>query len=662
MPGLMDLPDELLVLITEDITDGMWVQPKYPSPQLHFRFVNKTFYRIWCHVALTRLEIVKEVIRNSFYFKPLLKKKLILLKWDAFRAGRAQKITFLSVLEQLTNELTPLLSSLPEPFRPDNADQTCREALITAVHVYWKSKVIIRALSPNDRSHPASDKYYDKNHPLENASVILGPYAREDSIGEQLQESLWIPAAIGNGRLLEFLLEQTTKDPGRPRLALPLNIAIRAGHPHVVRILLESGADPSTKDHLGNTALHHAVNPSHHAVYRRDRDIIQMLLRSGMDIERLNGEQQTALGLAAHRYEDEVVRQLVEGGADIDNPFHSTRKGSARFGLPITLLGFASETNIPQSSDLVRFLLQRGAAVNLPPERSCYLASALILALHAGHGLVVKMLLEAGATLEEGELHRAVHVTVARSRSRLLPPDEAGSDGDHPVPPGADVRRPNDILILSRADRGFGLSCRQHPGIREYLKRVAREGDTALISLLMDKISNSKDAGCIYSATMPEAAQSGHGELLEMLLRRGADLWRKHHLDYLLRKAAGSGHDHVIELLLKRGAGVEAGFATGATSLHRAASGGYPSTVRLLLNHGANLNAVDANNNTPFLRALERGRTAVVCLLLYDYQPSIQNPTTAQLKILKLAKRHDTEGLLTAIQWAFPELESDSDT
>lgn len=99
----------------------------------------------------------------------------------------------------------------------------------------------------------------------------------------------------------------------------------------------------------------------------------------------------------------------------------------------------------------------------------------------------------------------------------------------------------------------------------------------------------------------------------------------KSELDSRLLKAAKEGHDDVIEKLLREGANINAvseGFRE--TPLHKASDYGHGNVVRTLLDNGANVNSQDEDGWTPLYFASRAGFASIVNLLLF---PSGSNVT-----------------------------------
>ena len=104
-------------------------------------------------------------------------------------------------------------------------------------------------------------------------------------------------------------------DQGTPDGFTALTMAARNGHPRVVRILLDHGANASIVDDCGYAALHACVecgNTDEHLA------VIRTLANDGVDLDLPVGDSLagTALHLAARRGRSEVMSVLIEAGAN----------------------------------------------------------------------------------------------------------------------------------------------------------------------------------------------------------------------------------------------------------------------------------------------------------------------------------------------------------
>lgn len=136
----------------------------------------------------------------------------------------------------------------------------------------------------------------------------------------------------------------------------------------------------------------------------------------------------------------------------------------------------------------------------------------------------------------------------------------------------------------------------------------------AEISLIAGADANERDEA---KTSLHRAAENGYEAVVELLLRRGADLMSTDSFGRTpLLCAAKNRHKTVVELLLKFGANQDSQDIDGRTSLSWAAENGHETMVKLLLGFGANPDSEDAGGRTSLSWAAENGHETVVRLLL----------------------------------------------
>ncbi|KAF4817562.1 Ankyrin-1 [Colletotrichum siamense] len=133
----------------------------------------------------------------------------------------------------------------------------------------------------------------------------------------------------------------------------PLSYAVMYKHYDTVRVLLENGEDVDEDNyHVSSGIWDNARNPLQSAVEKGDLYLIDLLLKSGADVNapaaKYNGA--TALQLAAITGKLGILRTLIEHGADINAP-------GAKSGGRTTLEGAAEHGRI----DVIQYLLSIGA-------------------------------------------------------------------------------------------------------------------------------------------------------------------------------------------------------------------------------------------------------------------------------------------------------------
>ncbi|MCJ1469064.1 hypothetical protein MMC07_007696 [Pseudocyphellaria aurata] len=127
---------------------------------------------------------------------------------------------------------------------------------------------------------------------------------------------LHLVATSGDENLVKLLLDHGAKIEEKDNNgSTALHSAVRAGHVTVAQLMLEHGAIPVGKDRLGLTLLHHAVrlmNGSEALL------MSQLLLKHGANPNEMNTG--SVLVWAAETGREEIVRNLLDHGAEVDKP------------------------------------------------------------------------------------------------------------------------------------------------------------------------------------------------------------------------------------------------------------------------------------------------------------------------------------------------------
>jgi ankyrin repeat protein len=290
------------------------------------------------------------------------------------------------------------------------------------------------------------------------------------------------------------------------------------------------------------------------AADRGSLDVVKLLLARGADVnaKEARGGQSALMWAVAENHPD-IVRALVEGGADV----------RARSSGGFTPLLFAAQQG---DVDSARILLDAGADVNEGTPKD---GSALLIAAATGHDDLTTFLVERGADPNAVDpkglsvLHLAAwRPDMQNSLQSLL---ARGADPNARLPKDIPGRGPEAISLVGATP----------------LLLAAEVGNTAAVRLLA---SSGADLGVKTDKnTTPLMVAAGVG----------------HFEDDREVLATRTGRRETARLLVELGADVNAVGENGWTALHGAAYTGSDDTISLLVEHGASIDKMDRFGQTP---------------------------------------------------------------
>ncbi|KAL1864709.1 hypothetical protein Daus18300_007511 [Diaporthe australafricana] len=304
----------------------------------------------------------------------------------------------------------------------------------------------------------------------------------------------------------------------------PLMLAAMNGNVALIRWLLRRGSDINRTSRSGKHALFYAVEESHHtaamellkhdipptldiqsdgpnslleaAVAEGDTSLVEILLDAGADMEFKNSNKQTVLSMAVYKQQTDVVKLLLERGVDVSNR-------DSRGWTPLLISIYYNS-----STETLRLLVDSGANLNdrlgSPGDTSG--PTALHLAMNNANRDKLRTLLEFHTSID-------LNLRDAHGNTPLL----AAGKWDSPqivecqkllVRAGADVNDTNsdgECLLMKSS----------------YWAETASAVHDFLLSrpeIHVDTVSPK------YGTPLQVACRNGHIQLVNKLIRRGADV------------------------------------------------------------------------------------------------------------------------------------------
>ncbi|KAL7936459.1 ankyrin repeat-containing domain protein [Trichoderma chlorosporum] len=286
-------------------------------------------------------------------------------------------------------------------------------------------KLIDRGADPNKMDKDGWTPLHAAVIKAQNSVIqfLLDKVHNGDTIFKQLS------ARLNDDNEQAMLGEKAEMKLGGSSVVQGLRSAVNSGHIERMLSLLENGADIDEMDQIGGTT---ALTM---AVWLGRRDIVDILLKNGADVNTPNRADETALHIAVGMGDDDMVQLLVENGADVNNRRYkwsplliAAEKG---YQTIVQLLASnAADVNATdyhgrsalhwaakqKPDDITRFLIAKGAVVDAVDDRE---KTPLIWAIEAKNNDTVEALLMAGADVKS-ETCLALHAAAYSGRDEIV--------------------------------------------------------------------------------------------------------------------------------------------------------------------------------------------------------------------------------------------------
>ena len=400
----------------------------------------------------------------------------------------------------------------------------------------------------------------------------------------------------------------------------PLFSAAARNQLEIVKLLLEKGANVNIVSKNTKHTLLHSVCQS------GALDSFKLIIDKAEDVNATNNQGQTAIMLASYARQPEMVKALLEKGADPNIV--------SKDGYMTSALHAACVQCMPEA---VEALLGKKAKVS---NKDLNGDTPLHVAARGGHSQypqpltdesrkkfakIVQMLLKANANINVKNKQEATPLSLAIGRQNFLAVDAMipkTEDFSFEVPGEASILHwacrhglRNSVKLVTKKSSD-SVNKQDRDGKSSFF--LACEGGHHEIVAILLKLQPQIDLKCSTGETpLLAACWNGHIDVVKQLLESGANLEiTDAGGQTALHMAAWSGHKELVELLMKKGIKPDVKTGSGYTPLHAAAWQGHDAIVDLLVKSGCDVDVADNDGVTPLHKAIRAGKFETVKSLM----------------------------------------------
>ncbi len=284
-------------------------------------------------------------------------------------------------------------------------------------------------------------------------------------------------------------------------------------------------------------------------------------------------ENMKKLFAAIQKSDVEQVKQLLASGIDLDK-----KDGNGQ-----TALTLASSIG---NSEIINLLISAGAKINVEPEPLVFNPRISSPKLPGGQNLGDLIAQATGKASEEVKNFYAGFMSVVDALSE----DETDEEMTE-----------KEQLMVEEDDEEEDYEDEDEYQANTPLKAAVLKGDITTVRTLLQTRADPNPSVWYETPALVVAAHKGCGEIVQELIAAGAEVNRGFD-ERPLHTAAEEGHLEVVRLLLDTGADVEGYEEDYWTALMAASEAGHLPIVQLLVERGADVNAW-SQGETPLMLA-----------------------------------------------------------
>ncbi|XP_028417225.1 uncharacterized protein LOC114541509 [Dendronephthya gigantea] len=386
------------------------------------------------------------------------------------------------------------------------------------------------------------------------------------------------------------------------------------GKQDIVKYLVENGADVNSTDIDERSVLHSAVTES-------KLDVVKYLVEHGADVNGKDTDGDTVLHFAVSEGKPDIVKYLVENGADVNSTDFDERSVLHSAVTESAAVNAINRKNTNGSTvlhsavakgklEIVKYLVENGADVNRPDIDGL---TVLHTAVSKGTLGIVKYLVEKGAAVnainsKNADGSTVLHSAVAKGKPEIV---------KYLVENGADVNS-TDIdgkTVLHNAVTGSKLDMNTYG--RTVLHYAVTESTIDIVKYLVENGADVIGKTTNGRTVLHSAVTKGTLKVVKYLVENGADINGKNSDKWtVLHSAVNKGTLDMVKYLVQNGADVNGKNTDGWTVLHTAVTKGSLDITKHLVKNGADVNSKYTDGWTVLHAAVDTGALEIIKYLV----------------------------------------------
>lgn len=359
--------------------------------------------------------------------------------------------------------------------------------------------------------------------------------------------------------------------------------------------------------------------PLHTAAYDRNEDIVRCLINHGAEIDKPMVDGGTPLYGVMQGFILEGFSRYVLEGATLENIIEGFKRGGI-------LLGADAVNNIRESiiernkcCNVIKILLENGANANGVTNDT----KPLMLAWEYKFYNAVESLIEYGADVNVIPLTDVILQGYSVAFIEYLidhgvDVNKKNADGAAPLHAAIQVNDPISAtyLVKTLLENGADVNMEGCKGTTALMNASYLGREDIVRYLIEYDAAINKERKNDGTTALWLAAQNGHENLVKVLVEHGANINKLNDDDVSpLLIATQSGYVDIIMMLTELGADVNKSDSYGTTPLWEASRIGNTTIVQHFIDHGAKIDAERNDGITPLWIAAQNGHEDVVRIL-----------------------------------------------